>query len=280
MKPMLAFKNWRRIQFPCYVQPKLNGLRCMWHPGVGLTSRDEIVWQDKVLHHIYASLEGIDVPLDGELYCHGMSLQQINGRASINRVSVHKDVGRISLNVFDTPQNMSFHDRWHSLQVVAARVGPAVSFVPTVFVTCEREADMCYRLWKQQKYEGMMYRDLDHPYGFHKKDAAPGFKVCGNKENRWNCLQKRKDWIDVVLPVRGVQEGRDGMRGMCGALVFVFEGKEFAAGSGLTFQQRQWFWSRRQDESIFNIKCRLKYEMLSDTGVPLKPTIEEVDVSE
>jgi ATP-dependent DNA ligase len=278
MKPMLAFKDWKRIPFPCYVQPKLNGVRAMWIPGQGLHSRDEVMWNPAAVPHIVEGLERVKHPLDGELYCHGMSLQQINSRIAVKRTKVHADVLKVSYNVFDIAMPYSFHLRNERLRSIQHLFGPHITVVPTVFCNTEQEAELCYRLWRSQNYEGMMYRDLQHEYGYHKKDAQPGWRVCGNKENRWNCLQKRKEWLDIVLPVRGVEEGKDGMRGTCGSLVFVLDGHEFTAGSGLTRQQRAWFWARRHDESIYNINVSLKYEMLSDTGVPLKPTIEQLDV--
>ena len=80
--PMLAQKYKERkkhIKFPCYVQPKLNGMRCISYIKDGAR-----VYQSRLgkyiftLDHLTKDLESLsDLVLDGEIYMHGMALQDI-----------------------------------------------------------------------------------------------------------------------------------------------------------------------------------------------------------
>ena len=280
MKPMKAHKyKPGKMSFPCYVQPKLNGIRAIWVPGKGLNTYEQKTWDPNVLPHIHDALEKIETPLAGELYCHGLSLQQINARVAVNRVSPHNDVAKVSFNVFDAPSPKPFHERWEVMQTLTSVLDYCVSIVKTVFVSTPIQADMAYRLFKTQKYEGMIYRQLDAPYGYLRGQHPDESLWCGNKENRWNYILKRKDWLDMICTIKELKEGKGQFEGNLGSFIMETpDGKEVDAGSGLTVQQRTAFWEC--PELVLGTRVRINYEMLSDTGVPLKPTIEEVDIIE
>lgn len=81
--PMLAEKfNPKKVQFPGYMQPKLDGVRCMayWQDDkLVLMSRQNKEWTAPT--HITDKLRPVlpkNTMLDGELYIHGTSLQTIN----------------------------------------------------------------------------------------------------------------------------------------------------------------------------------------------------------
>lgn len=270
IKPMLA-KKYRpdKITFPCHIQPKLNGVRALWIPGHGLVSRETKVWLPSVLPHIHLALEGVDRHLDGELYCHGMSLQQINSRVAVKRVDPHPEHGRIGFHVFDYVALRPFHERTNIL----ADVGYQPPIHPVVTMECWSLADIenAFKLWRGQGYEGAIVRVSDAPYGLPVN--------CGNKENRWNYIQKRKDWLDVKLRGQAVIEGEGKYSGTCGSVEFIYPptGRVFTAGSGLTDSERVRLWDMKERFPEASPRFVVNYEMLSDIGKPLKPTIELVE---
>lgn len=273
---MLAhrFKEHRKkLQYPLFVQPKLNGVRMLHRNGLS-QSRYEEEWNPPVLAHISDQLRHIsrDIIFDGELYVHGWSLQQINSACAVKRIQPTDKTRQLEYHIFDciVPDqlNMPFVERTALLQSLLFNSPQHnLRFVETHLILTELDAEVRYAQFRASFYEGMMYRHRDAPYGFAEQ--------CGNKENRWTTLIKRKDFLEDDFVCVDWTPGRDGFEGLVGALVFEMpNGQRFNAGSGLDLQQRQEFILR----SPVGLRCRVKYEMLSDTGVPLKPIIEAVDI--
>ena len=226
MKPMLArpFKA-ELIKWPGFVQPKLNGLRALWLEKEGvLLSRDQNVWMECVLPQVFEALKEVKefcrfwygdklknfIGFDGEIYCHGMSLQQINSRGAVIRKSPHADCGKLRFNVFDIisnePQDKRFEFHTFLTQSCQAR---GIEWVPTHFCQNQNSFDELYNLYFHQlHYEGVMWRDEKAGYGFEH--------LCTNQENRWNCIVKRKPRQDVVARILNRVEGEGKHAGMVG----------------------------------------------------------------
>ncbi len=232
-----------------------------------------ILWNPNVLPHIFNELKSITIPLDGELYCHGLSLQEINKRVAVKRVTPHADCSVVSYNVFDTPMPLPYHRRLGYLEDIRSASLENIRAVDTYYCSSSSFGDKCHSLNISDGYEGSIYRDHDAPYGFEHN--------CTNQENRWSCLLKRKDWLELDATIIGGEEEIDihgNPKDTLGSFVLRTEdGKEFRAGSGLTAYQREYYWPRLQllRGSIVNVK----YEMLSDSGIPLKPSVVFVDDS-
>lgn len=262
-----------KLSFPCSVQPKLNGIRMLYRYGT-MQSRshgqdEPKTWLAERLAHLRTALARVPQHLifDGEIYTHGWSLQQINAQAAVNRLSDTDKTYRLQYHVFDiintNDLNASFQDRFSFLtNIVDTEI---VKFVPTFRVITPLEADGHFARFKADGYEGMMYRQHDVPYGLSTN--------CGNKENRWPILLKRKDWLDEICEILDYQitTGTKGERGFQMSCRFI-NGNVFTVGSGLSHAERDRF----EHSPPIGQHVKVKYEMLSDGEVPLKPSIEEV----
>jgi DNA ligase 1 len=273
IKPMLAFKfNPLKATYPLFIQPKYNGIRCLYHPTrKTFQSRDCHFWDPAILPHLLTELTGFKLPLDGELYCHGMSLQQINSRVAVKRVEPHDDVRSVKYYVFDLPMLEPMYRRALGLKKLEEMFKdcPSLVVAPTIQVNSPAECDYYYKSFKEQGYEGAMLRDPHAVYGFEHH--------CGNKENRWKYVLKRKETQDIDAVITQVYEGNGKYQGMLGAFELILEnGVSFTAGSGLTDAQRQIYWEHR--DALIGVNVKLEMEMFSDDGVPLKPIITYVDV--
>jgi len=110
-----------------------------------------------------------------------------------------------------------------------------------------------------------MYRNSNSPYGFEEE--------CGNKENRWKRLLKRKEWQDDEFEIIGITsttgaKGYDGFQLTCKTK----QGSTFSVGSGLSTAELAHFLEVDPSGRL----ARIRYECLSDGGIPLKPTIEAI----
>ena len=266
MKPMLA-KTWtpKFTGYPCAVQPKLNGIRAVWLNGK-LYSRDGNEWAESRLPHIMLHLTKhfFAQGFDGELYCHGMSLQEINSRVAVKSIKPHPDVHSIHYHIFDIPSLHPFSGRSKFLEDL--QLTPPLVLVPTYTATNSDFLDTCHGFFKNAGYEGSMIRDLTAPYGFSGN--------CTNKENRWPCLLKRKDWEDAECEIIGIVQGQN-IHGVPQELVGALEllhpnGASFTAGSGLTDDQRIAFWNNPP----IGRSARIRYAWLSDGKKPIQPQVE------
>jgi hypothetical protein len=276
IRPMLAHKyNPSRITYPCFIQPKLNGIRGVYLPTHKFQSRYGEIWNSSVVDHALSALTSMPLYLDGEFYCHGMSLQEINSRISVVRSQPHPERDRIKFCIFDVIVDAPFYKRALMLHKLRERFdgSPAISVVKTFEITTESEGDYYYNQWRKiENFEGAMYREACMPYGFASR--------CGNKENRWHYLQKRKGTQDLVATVVGLKEMIDGKtkepKGTLGAFNLATDkGFAFDAGSGLTDADRVKYWAL--GDRMIGTKVRIKFEMFSDGGIPLKPIIECVE---
>jgi ATP-dependent DNA ligase len=268
IKPMLAHKaSGKRYICPGYIQPKLNGLRAIWSPeNKTLQSRDQKLWSFSVIQHIATTLFDLPFRFDGELYSHGKSLQQINSRVAVNRVDPHPDATSISFHIFDIALPATeYHDRLTMLRTFNFS-NPNIHIVPTFFYSDIHTAEQAHKMFKSEGYEGSILRDPFAHYGFVEN--------CGNKENRWTRILKRKDFLDLTATIIGFDRGEGQFSDTLGSLVLAYNNITFRAGSGLTIPQRNRIWQNK--DLYINKPCVINYEMLSDSGIPLKPTIELV----
>jgi DNA ligase-1 len=271
MKPMLAKRyadQQHKLTYPLYVQPKLNGVRGIYNSGI-FQSRDQHIWSPSVVAHITSELAHLPPTtiLDGEFYLHGTALQKINGAISVNRNEPSSLTSSIEYHVFDLVNthnlNADFAERNHLLKTIfSSRAFTHVKPVDTHLVATQIEGDSFFQHFKDLEYEGLMYR-TNVPYGLEH--------ICTNKENRWPCLLKRKDWLDERCLIVDVELGEGRLSNVIGALVLRFpSGVIFRAGSGLSDMQRAFY----LDVPPIGSYASIRYEMLSLDGVPLKPTIE------
>lgn len=273
---MLAKKfEDRWVTYPGIIQPKLDGIRCLAFNGQ-LQSRDEHLWQPNILGHIEYQLKNLpkDIVFDGELYVHGWSLQKINSACSVVRVTPAPLTYLVGYHIYDffspeepgllahVRQNLLNHyfKKWDKEQPGKIK---KIERVKTKLVANQRDVLRYHKEFVSEGYEGAIFRDFSAPYGTEQ--------TCTNKENRWNVLLKVKNWEDAWFKVIDLTEGKGKHLGRLGAFVCeAFNGKSFNVGTGFTDEQRRYWYSNTAPETI-----HVRYERLSDEGIPLKPTFLE-----
>lgn len=282
MKPLLAhIYEPHRVTFPCYVQPKLNGIRALYQNG-RFQSRDELPFPVGLLDHLAKPLKESFAPeviLDGELYVHGWPLQRINAAVTPVRQQPTEDTLQVEYHVFDV---VNFDQPFIARLDQRCKIDEGlIRSVATSWVDSQQMADSCYADFVRIGYEGMMYRLGDCPYTVPKQEwsrehcrtldgANPRARFLSDKNNRCWHLLKRKDWQDDEFTCIGVVEGEGKYKGTTGALLCVtLSGQRFTVGSGLTDAERDHYW---QNPPIGRL-IKVKYLVLSVDGIPLNPTI-------
>lgn len=195
LKPMLATPMEKvkpeKIDWDnAFVQPKLDGHRALFTDGV-LYSR-----QGKVLDlpHIVEAIEaaGIeDLHLDGELYIHGKSLQEMS-----KLIKKHRPESLdIEYHIYDQMLDVPFLERISSL---ASRVPewPATTrlkAVPTHVVMNLEHLMQFHSKYRSEGYEGSMLRFGEEPYRDGKRSRT---------------LLKLKEFQDAEFEIVSVDEGK------------------------------------------------------------------------
>ena len=247
----------QQLPIPFYVQPKLNGLRALYQNGQ-FWSRDEIQWQPAVVHHIVSELAQVVAPnwiLDGEFYTHGQSLQQINSAIAVKRLFPTQQTLSISFNVFDAVSERPFHIRYPEV-IQSLRDLKHTKLVPTHVCTTLDEATDLFNKYKNQKFEGIMYR-LD-PHGY-------------TEAKRVSHLLKRKAWLDEEFEIIGFEEGEGKCNGLLGALVCrTPSGKSFRVGTGFDDITRKLF---ILDPPI-GLLAKVQFIGYSDSGIPTNTSFQ------
>jgi ATP-dependent DNA ligase len=265
--------------FPCFVQPKLNGVRALYQNGT-FVSRDEKFWKPGVLAHLVAELQTLplgDTILDGELYVHGWKLGRINGAVAVNRKEPIPDTLLVEYHVFDVVDDKkNFGDRWSMKQRIQINDAKSrfVRLVPTRLCMAADEADSYFRAFVADGYEGIMLRP-DGPYEFGQRWSARADKYT---EYRSPFLWKKKQWEDAEFRCVGTTVGLG--KASIGIGAFVFEtylpGKKeivtWTCGTGLDDNERI-HWAENDPTGLL---VRVRYPYLSEDGIPQCPSFVAV----
>lgn len=275
---MLAFKVQQyghQLSNPFYVQPKLNGVRALCN-GTAFQSRDEHLWNNKVLAHLHEQIQPIfsrypNFITDGELYRHGLSLQKINQAVAVNRHEPTSVTPTIEYHIFDLldcehgAKDFSYRaEQLDAIQSIITRFQLThIKVVPTHLCGSMDMTEPLYKNYLKAGYEGLMYRSLGHMYGLREN--------CGNKENRWKCLLKRKEWLDKEFLITDfkITEGKKGERGFQVTCDLLGTGLTFNVGSGLADDELDYY----IENSPIGQWAKVKFESFSDDGVPKQSTI-------
>lgn len=251
--PMLALKYSERkhdIIFPCFAQPKLNGVRCIFQGNKFMSRKGK---EYTTLEHLIPELEklGIDVP-DGEIYIHGMSLQEI-----VSRVKEDKgyETDRLEYWIYDQVNDKEFWNR--SIELYNKFTSDnfiKLKKVMTVKVNSEAEIKQWHDKWVQEGFEGAIIRNINGLY-----------KV----KHRSKDLQKYKEFIDAEFIIVGAHEGKGLEKG---AIVFEVkndQGKVFSVRPRGTRETRiEWM---KDIKNLLGKQLTVRYQNLSDDGIPIFP---------
>lgn len=264
--PMLAHKfsdHGHKIVYPAFVQPKLDGIRCI----AILKNGECTLWsrtrkQITSVPHIVAALEKLSPELnmifDGELYNHEFKkdFEKIVSMVRQEEPAPGHEIVQYHVYDFATDNKTTFRARAAKLVYMKDRYfnGEVVK-VQTVQVDDESAALDYFQLWRGQGYEGAMIRN--------------GSGLYANK--RSYDLQKIKEFDDAEFKIIGIDEGRGKLAGHVGAFVcLTSDGKEFLAKmSGDTEKLKEYF----ENHKLWKGKqLTVKFQGLTGTnGVPRFP---------
>ena len=254
LKPMLAQEYKQQNVTPAWVQPKLDGVRCLVYLENG-----EVIFQsrqntryDPILHLVDELRAILDrapgIVLDGELYAHELGFENIISmvrRAKVKHPGIH-NIRYHMYDVFYTDRSMNFIERRELLATVYGGESNVV-LVETIPVK-KSDVDVLLHKYIAANYEGIMIRG-NGPY----------------KHGRSKDLLKYKLFQDDEFEVVGHHEGQGGIP--------IFEckikDKTFSVAMKGTTESKK---ERMENvEEFYGKLLTVKYQELSADGIPRFP---------
>ena len=259
-------KRLAKWEPPYILQPKYDGVRCRAIPldngeYMLLSSEENVVFS---VPHINNELSksGLIQELDGELYCHELSFQEILSITS-RTVNLHPEHKVIKLHVFDVIDNEPQHSRIATILGLRRFKFKNIEIAPFWLCDTFDEVMRVYDKLIELEYEGMIVRHKDALYERKRSTLVMKFKP--KKED----IYRISGWNEEFT-IKGEAKGRIGSI-ICKSQ----DGDEFSVGSGLTDIDREALWLIR--DSIKGKQIKVQYQHLtSGKKVPRFPIFMEV----
>ena len=257
--PMLAHdynKRGKSIKFPCFVQRKFDGTRCVGMPGKGLFSRNRKTYPH--LEHIAAELNKLPpgIVLDGELYSDTLTFQEIVSlvkQETLKKGAEEKQL-QIKFHIYDIINEMPYEQRYANLQMLFNKY----KFKNLVLVktdVCESEERMkeLHAAYVAEGYEGIMLRNKTGLY----------------KNSRSCDLQKFKLFFDDEYEVVDYKEGEGLEEGCVLWVCKTPEGKLFSCRPRGTREDRVELF--KNGDKYVGKKLTVRFQELTNDKVPRFP---------
>lgn len=247
------------MNFPCLIQPKINGVRCTAQLKEGkiiLLSKEGLEYN---IPHILEVLElnkhifELNNILDGELYISGESLQEITSAVKKANLNTH----RIQYNVFDLAiSNIECLDRIKLLKDLINSIDyipfqyKSIIYVKTWHVNDDKNVQYYTDLFISEGYEGSIIRDPQGLYQFGKRPQ---------------CITKLKRLIDEEFIIIGVKSQE--VNSNLGMFICrTKEGKEFTVNPTMSEADKEMILFSPESYIGKQITCSF-YEYTED-GIP------------
>jgi DNA ligase-1 len=299
--PMLArnFEDEKdELEYPVYVQPKLDGMRCIAfldsNPSDGDISENNVILYSRNMKDItgfdnlrkellnplkkaYNIDKNESLYLDGEFYRHGSRLQDIVAEVrNIQKNNVETPTG-LKLNIFDcfypSSIDMPYEDRLDVLdEFFDNQPNGGWKWIEKVVTWVSDNESECKSLYKEaikDKYEGIMIKNTKSPYLTSSTKSGTNLRSYG--------VLKLKGHFDEEYKIVGFTEGSKGKDK--GALIWILETPEKmqfnATPKNMTYKERYELFNALSNGNLFKQKylnkmLTVEFQDKSKDGVPLR----------
>lgn len=254
--------DYNRVQYPCYVSPKLDGLRGKFSEGKMLSRNGH---EYKGLETLITNLQLIFGPyceLDGELMVEGKHFNEISGD-----IRSFKETDKVEYHIFDMPnlKHISLNHRLQALHEPFDRACNMLSpsalgiyLVPHHYAMQESDISDYYSHFISAGYEGVIVKGQDSLY----------------HDGRTYDWMKIKECNNVDLTVVSIKEGAGKFKGTVGAINCLFGTVHVSVGSGLSDEQRARWW--QEPELIVGKTVEVAYHEVTPDGSLRHPRLKQV----
>ncbi len=274
---MLAHKyrdHGHKIVFPCVMQRKLNGIRCLSTKD-GFFSRGRK--QFSSCQHIQDELKPFfkkypNARLDGELYTHEYkeefemichSVKKTAEKATENDLELQK---KMQYHVYDAPRlnGLKEEDPFIDRQKMIAQELKDLKYIVVVEtlynIINDEDVEEQKENWiKEEGYEGAIIRNTNMPYEYKRS---------------YNLL-KLKNFDDSEFEIIGIKEGIGNYSGCVGSFTLKMEGNEEFDAKLDGSRKRLKYLFEHQEEAMGKM-ATIKHEGFTAYGKPRNPVMTNI----
>ena len=241
---------------------KLDGVRALW-TGKRMLSRNN---KEYILPKFFSRLLPIDIPLDGELFIGREQFQKTVGVVR-RKTPNESDWKLVKYMIYDIPlPNIPFEERYQMIKGIVKKACEKVKDCPLIVVLQTKIKDKAHLSQLHQQ----IIKDGGEGSIIRKAGSFYEGKRSGN-------LLKLKPDEETDAKVVGYEKGTGKYIGMLGSLIVELvedPNIKFNVGSGFVDQDRKDYKSKFPIGTII----RVKYNGLTDAGVPRFPIFEGVHI--
>lgn len=246
-------KHSSKIIFPCFIQPKLDGTRCVAIPNDGLYTRNKKKYSN--LDYILDEIKDIgdDVILDGELYSDQLTFQEIIG---ITKKELKKNVSdkKVDLYVYDIIIERPYEERIQILnRLFKENDFKYLKLLKTEICENTEFIKQKHDEYINEKYEGVMIRNSG----------------CKYENKRSYNLQKYKEFFDKEYEIINFTEGKGLEKGCVIWICKSENNKQFSCRPCGTRDERKELY--KNGIEYIGKYLTVKYQCMTDDGLPRFP---------
>lgn len=247
--PMLAQPyNSKKVNYPCYQQPKIDGIRIAVKPDKTFWTRKGKQIPPNIVEHIAAVLPEVDYILDGEL----VLPKEYTFQETVSAVKKYNsNTSSLELWVYDVYTPDSYENRYSYLQ--SLNLQAPLYLCPTEEVFSEEEFIAKSLLLIEAGYEGSMYRSKSGLYKPNVRSAD---------------LLKYKIAEDAEFTIINVLEGKGKELG-CAIFECQSGDKTFTVRPTGTEEYRKQLWTDK--DNLVGLPLTVKFYGLTDENLPRFP---------
>lgn len=272
----LTKKRKNDIIYPCFVQPKLDGYRCMVH----LEEDGNVIFRSRVgknfkrMNHLNVSLKRVfsnlskledvsQIYLDGELYSDELPFEEISGIIRVEKPNPDKEV-KIKYHIYDLYHKGKPELNYEQRNKLLHKGGKVsnIGYVLTEMCNAKSNIKDFHAKYVAEGYEGLILRNKLGPYLLKSRSYD---------------LQKYKEFEDSEFAIVGYKEANGEDRG---TIIWECEYDKPDGTKGLFSvrprgsreKRAEWFNEAKSNFEQFNgQKLTVRYQELGPEGCPRFP---------
>lgn len=270
----VAKNSDNNIVYPAMAQPKYDGIRAVLFMRDGVPFMYSrrltpiLMYRNLNLDVLFTKINKLypGIYIDGELYVHGLSLQEISGIARNETATDYMEYH--VFDMFIPGKLLTLEVRINILEIIREMVpkSSTMKISPTVILKNRAQDDRYYRKMLKIKYEGTVVKNIQSLYEYSNTSEI----------RTWQCRKRKPRWSSEYKVI-GFNQGTKGKdKGLIIWKLVTSTGVEFTSTPvGINNEERRRLFTLftltpKAFNKYKNKMMTVEFDDISDAGVPLR----------